>query len=356
MKQKRKVKSLITPQSGGNLLFSVLLFLGWWVLFFLAIALFTSLWWAVSAAGEESLQYENGIDDQVEVLLDLQIAKDGATPVVNKMSFDGSTFFMEWSAWISVEDPAVTIDGVVNYLWWESIWGNPVEIRSDNVTVIWWVGTKVLGNNANTTILWWVNNWVGAGVAWSTAPVMVWWQSNSIGTSQEGNAIIWWKSNTISNGGSYDFVIGWENNTVNGNNVIVWWAKVAVNGKSNLFVFSHGDETFTPNWWNAFYLNLKYGLWLNKDAANDWVDSNWAVSFGSVNINTLCKSEDVWVQWTWNGCLIWCTRASVPRSRHTRALRLLSQVWNRSEAQADRGSLQRSCRSRGPWGLRCQGL
>ncbi len=309
MKQKRKVKSLIPLRSDSSVLATILLFLGWGILLFWALALFTSLGWVASAAVEWSLQYDNWIDDKVEVLLWLEMAT-GATSA--NMYFNGNTFYVEENQWISRDESYWgTISGYVNYLWWEWMWTN---IDSNNITVIWWKNVKVFENNANTTILWWVGNTVDKrDTEWVVATVMLWWEGNIIGKNQEGSAIVWWKGNKISDGGQYDFIIWWENNEVNWSNVIVWWGKVNVEGKSNVFVFSHGQTSnrFKPQSENAFYLNLRRGLWLNKDAVNEWVDSYWAVGFWEVNINILCTNADLWVQWNWQGCLVWCTQASM---------------------------------------------
>ena len=311
MKQKRKVKSLIPLRNDSSVLATVLLFLGWGILLFWALALFTSLGWVASAAGG-SLQYDNWIEDEVEVLLWLEIASGARSA---NMYFTGGTFYVEeGNNWISVDDTSVSIESNknINYLWWDSLSSSPMSIASDNVTIIGWRGDQVGKDNDNATILWWDTNIIIDGQN-RVPPVMVGWEGNEINTTQEGSAIVWWKGNKISGGGNYDFIIGWNDNNINGNRVIVWWSRVKVNNFSNLFAFSYdADSDFKPQWWNAFYLNLRRGLWLNKDAVNQWVDSNWAVGFWEVDIiNVHCTNSDLWVQWNWSGCLVWCTQASM---------------------------------------------
>jgi hypothetical protein len=224
MKQKRKVKSLISSESNNSVLLSTLLFLLWWVLVFWAVALFTSSVWVASAEGEwDAFEYENWIADNKEVLLNLKFAPNGGSATVNEMEFDGTTFYMqEGNKWISVEDNSASIrgDAYINYLWWNSS-STQINLASNNIAVIWWNGVKVHEWNDNATSLWWNGTTISQGGN-SVPAVMLWWQANTIGTNQVGNAIVWWNNNTISNAGQYDFIIGWSNNNINGDNVIIW--------------------------------------------------------------------------------------------------------------------------------------
>ena len=279
MKQKRKVKSLISSNDKSNVWLTALLCLLWWILVFWAVALFTSSVW-VEAAGEWEMEYDNWIEDNVEVLLNFKMAgRNSLNNAVNEMEFTGGTFYMKWNAWIAVDyisDASIHGDGI-NYLGWEGVWVS-TNIASNNITIIWWQNAKVFQNNNSATSLWGIGNAVNN---WSNkvAPVMLWWNGNEISENQEGSAIVWWNGNKITWGGAYDFILWWEGSQINGNNVIVWWKKVTVNLKSNLFAFSDSRE-LTPAWWNAFYLNVAKGLWLNMAARNSWVDSNWAVKIG----------------------------------------------------------------------------
>ena len=260
MKQKRKVKSLISPKSESSVWLATLLFLLGWILVFWAVALFTSSVWVASAEDDwYNLEYENWIEDKVEVLLNLKFAHSGGNLTVNKMFLSWNTFYMEWNAWITVDGTVASIanNKYINYLWWENRWGGFMNVASDNITVIWWSNDQVYQGNDNAALLGWIGNLISN---WnnSVAPTMLWWQTNTIGTNQIGNAIVWWSNNSISNSGQYDFIIWWNNNQIKGDNVIVWWANVNVDERSNLFAFNGEDTTFTPQSLNAFYLNLKW--------------------------------------------------------------------------------------------------
>ena len=312
MKQKRKVKSLISSNDKSNVWLTALLCLLWWILVFWAVALFTSSVWVEAANNEEQFEW---IDDKHEVLLNLWFIPYGGDTPVNEMFLTGNTFFVNGNKWISVNitSNSSSTGKYINLLWWD--W---MRISSNNITIIGWNGNVVGEKNDNAAILWWVPvGWNGNSVDEGNnrvAPVMLWWQGNKIWKNQEGSAIVWWKNNIIWNNVSYGFIIWWEYNNVgdNSRNVIVWWKKVIVKNVSDLFAFSNdNEEEFKPGVWKAFYLNLKNGLWLNEDSRGGWVgvDSKWAVSFGNI-YGQNCTSEDVWVQWTWGGCLVWCTNES----------------------------------------------
>ena len=311
MKQKRKVKSLIPSKSGSNVFLTTLLFLLWWILCFWAVRLFTSSMW-VEAADAGSIEYP-WIADKHEVLLKFWLIPKGGDTPLNEMYLTWTTFVISGDNWVSVNiGNSNDLDKYVNYLWWDG-WMN---ISSDNITIIWGSADEVYQNNDDATVLWWMHNKVDE---WNNkaSPVILWWEGRNdagyktIWKNQEGSAVVWWQNNEIKDNGSYDFILWGENNKIDGSNVIVWWSRVNVDEKSNVFAFSHGDSAFEPESENAFYLNLKNGLWLNRTAVNDWVDSNWAVSFWEVNIVTQkCTSADKWVQWTWQGCLVGCTETS----------------------------------------------
>ena len=309
MKQKRKVKSLISSTSGSNFFLTGLLFLLWWILCFWAVTLFTSSVW-VEAAGAESIDYP-WIADKHEVLLKFWLIPYTENDPINEMYLTGNTFFMSGDNWISVDMSwSRDLNKYINYLWWDG----GMNISSDNITIIGWGADSVFQKNDEATVLGWKSNVIDE---WNNkaAPVILWWQWDltykTIWKNQEGSAVVWWENNKISDNGSYDFILWGQNNQIDGDNVVVWWARVKVNDKSNLFAFSYGDNNFEPKGSNAFYLNLGKGLWLNEEATNAWVDSKWAVSFWEVDITTQnCTKRDAWAQGTWWGCLVWCTELS----------------------------------------------
>ena len=256
MKQKRKVKSLISSADGSNLWLTVLLFVLWWILCFWAVTLFTSSVWVHAADVESSIIYP--FEDKHEVLLKFWLIREGGVNPVSEMYLTWDAFFISGDVWISVNKTINLREGkYINFLWWDSVWAN---IASDNVTIIWWKTTIVWEDNDNTAVLGWDSNQIYAWNGESAAPVMLWWEWNEIWAGQKGNAIVWWQGNKISDGSSYGFILGWNANKVKGDNVIVWWARVNVNWKSNVFAFSYWDQPFTGEEWNSFYLNLKNGL------------------------------------------------------------------------------------------------
>ena len=319
MKQKRKVKSLISSNDKSNVWLTALLCLLWWILVFWAVALFTSSVWVLADTPDTKLNYV-GIDDQKEVLINLGFApKNNLGSPVDNMYLSWNSFFVKWDKWLMLNESAASIknDTYVNYLWWEGDWLN---VASNNVTIIgWWRNNRILEGNNNATSLWGIGNKVDKWANRVAAPVMLWWSDNLISVNQEGSAIVWWNNNIINEGGQYDFIIWWKENIVTGNNVIVWWEGVNVNGMSNLFAFSD-NRGLSPKWWNAFYLNVMSGVWLNRAVmpGRSWLSSSGAVSFGEININdTSCWSDDIGVLGTWKisdtggtGCLVWCTKKS----------------------------------------------
>ena len=305
MKQKRKVKSLISSENGSNAFRTTLLFLLWWILCFWAVSLFTSSIWVEASDENGDLTYE-WIDDQVEVIFDLSFAPEGDlwNAVSNMYLTTEWTFYISGDVVNSSHDN--NIDGRVYLLWWEKM-----VVASDNITLMWWRNNNIEESNPNTAILWWEWNTLLVGDD-KNAAVLLWWSDNTIWTSQDGNGIIWWNHNVIGNNVVNSYILWWEWNTISAGskNVIVWWKGVNINtALSDVFVFSDGGG-FSPKASNAFYLDVAKGLWLWTAATLWWVKSAGPVSFWDVS-GKPCTTDDLWVQWTIDGCLVWCTQAWV---------------------------------------------
>ena len=306
MKQKRKVKSLISSESGSNLLLTTLLFLLWWVLCFWAVSLFTSSVWVEASGPSSEVTYE-WIDDQVEVVFDLSFApeNDLGNAVSNMYLTTEGTFYMEWEVVNSSAGNAVDANNAY-LLWWE--WAN---IASDNITLIWGSNNGSQNNdiqegNPNAAILWWEWNIVSSGNNKNPA-VLLWWKGNTIWTNQDGDAIIGWNNNVIGANVVNSYILWWESNQIfaGSKNVIVWGKQVLLDRVlSNIFAFA--DRNFIPKWSNAFYLYVTKGLWLWEKSEQWWVASKWPVSFGDVSGKS-CTDANIGVQWTLGWCLVWCT-------------------------------------------------
>lgn len=319
MKQKRKVKSLLSSkQLFDKWEFKVLLVAGGCTLFLCALSLFTISVWAALGTSTQ-LNYE-GVDDRLEVLYHLWF-----TDVDDNTSSDKDYMVMEWktlyikprsvvvnqyesSGWHGEEDLSQNnkVDNNVysNILWWDYN-----EVNSKNVTIIAWVRNTVNAWNDNVTVLWWKSNIVDPNVSGNPS-VMVWWSGNTLG-SGNSNTILWWAGNYITGGTRGSVVLWGMGNVVRGygEDVIVWWENVVVEGGvSNVFAYSSKSTEFKPESSNAFYLDVDNWLWINM-AGVDWVTTLWAVSFGEVN-NTPCNDNNIWLQWSRNGCLVWCTKQS----------------------------------------------
>ena len=194
MKQKRKVKSLISSTEGSNLFLTWLLFLLWWILVFGAVSLFTSSVWVEAATpGDNEIVYD-GLSDHQEMLLKFWLIPNGGTTPVNEMYLTWTTFVISGDAWISVDiSNRNATNKYINYLWWESM-----NISSNNITIIWWYDDAVYDNNDNATILGWNGNKIEDGNN-KVAPVILWWKNNKIWSNQNGNVIVWWLNNEIGN-------------------------------------------------------------------------------------------------------------------------------------------------------------
>ena len=320
---------------------TTLLFILWWALCLWAItlSLFTS---SVSAVSMMQLPY-TWMDDNREVLYDLEFIKaNDYSSHENNMKMKWSTFVISskpiiinslWYAWVINRANEVNYWVYGNILWW-----NYNKISSENVTVIAWEYNEVNIWNDNAVVLGWKNNKI---YSWSSLQwVLVWWSWNRIKDSEWVNSIIWWGNNIISWASNVN-ILWWNRNTViEWEDVIVWGSNVQV--WSNLrrsFIFSDGRWSFSPTAWhewsNTFYLNVENGVWINALSNWWWVSLWWAMFIWEINIDSLrCTSSDLWVEWVWNGCLVWCTQFS---HNLTEWWELLSQ-WDKCESLCEGSS------------------
>lgn len=329
MKQKRKAKSLIPMHFNWNywLLTNIILII-WGMLCFFALSLQTI---SVDALWMNGL-YFSWYDDNTEVIYHMYYVgteDQSEAWVISEMymnqSWNDSNFYIVPSRVLiqpSLEGGTHTLpnlvgyDNYVNILWW-----NDIKLYSDNMSVIAWEYNIANEWNNNSVLLWWHGNVIWNG-NWSGLPVVVlWWVGNSVGNNQNWNIVIWWSDNEIGDWVSNSNIIWGEYNKVSGNWNIVGGTNVDVgNSIGNVFVFSDSDSTFSPKSSNAFYLKTDNGVWLNEDPLvhDDWdnngVSSSGSVSLWNIDINSVvCKPTtdgNLWVEWSWKGCLVWCTSAS----------------------------------------------
>jgi hypothetical protein len=219
-----------------------------------------------------------------------------------------------------------------NILWW-----NDIKVYSDNITIIAWESNTVNPNNADATVLWWKENILSEG-NWSRTAILVWWHINHINSSNGWVGIIWWRNNNVEWSATDVVILWWEGNMIEWNSVIVWWSKVNVSSAvSDVFAFSDGGKslniTSAQEWSQAFYLEVSNGVWINADSSTNWIDAWWAVEFGVVNLDEndyKCNSNNYGLQWTYNGCLMWCTKEGwelLDASENCKKLCDRSDVW-----------------------------
>jgi len=316
MVQKRKVKNLISIKKDYNGLLTALLVLLWWILCIWAVGLLaTSM--LVKAS---TIKYE-WVDNKAEVVFDMSFVPENKLSwnVVNNMYLSWKTFYISWWSLLLTGGSNSLITGKnINVLWWESI-----ILKSKNVSILWGKDIKILPWNDNVTVLWWDGNKM-LHYAIDVPNVFLWWKSLLKSAIVEWSAIIWWDSNEMDTNSpiNYSYILWWKNNRIGGHfdGLILWWDSIyPANNSSNLFVFNDGTTNgnfvgksryllWWLNWSNAFYFIVKNWVWLWMDSLTWWVSSKWAVSLWSVNIvSTTCNNDNVWMMWTWNSCLVWCT-------------------------------------------------
>jgi len=258
------------------------------------------------------------LDNRVEVLYGMRfLDPSDFTKIVNSIYMSGSSLYISPNP-VIVNGSNNTVDtGVYSHiLWWENN-----EVSSNNITLIAWSNNKIHAWNDNASVLWWSGNEVMSWKSGWISAILVGWESNVMGTGHDGNALIWWSNNTIwpiedpyadADEVSDSIVLWWERNAIgiDSYNVIIWWKKVLVQGKHNIFVYSNIDGWFSPRSHNAFYLNVGGGVWISTGWI-EWLSVGGAVSVWRVNINIDdCTGDSLWVIWSYDGCLVWCTKVS----------------------------------------------
>jgi len=330
MKQKRKVKNLLQEKevTTSNILTAFLFMLSW-ILCLWAIAIFSlskvSLAEQVYVNPQDVQQLEYvWVTDKTETLYEVKFVN----PI--KISEDIHSIKLKWtSVYISpkpvIVNPKstetsndmiypsnkVSTDVYSNILWWM---GNTV--NSKNVTIIAWEWNTVNPSNENATLLWWKGNTLDGNVGKSA--VMLGWEWNKIVNKNEWDVIVWWKKNEIWWWASYANILWWRDNTINWRRAIVWWINITVAGnEEDVFVFNNDNtkninisSTDPKDTSDTFYLSVSEWLWINTSTTTKGVEVKWWVGFGAININKICDDSTLWVQWIWNGCLVWCTKKS----------------------------------------------
>ena len=308
MEQKRKVKNLISCNRDGSFLTIVLLAI--WMLFCL-----WSLWlmsvsfaWASNESEDNIYNYSSWIDDKVEVLYNVELL-DGANSVRSKLSIDWVSLKIDSVPLIiSGRNHVISPTVYSNILWWEAN-----KVYSNNITILGWEDVYISNSNDDAAILWWMSNTMDE---WKWTPlVLIWGKNNEIEKNHDGVGIIWWSGNVIKNWSKNSFILWWEWNLVNWNNVIVWWKDVTVQWLNNVFVFS--DSEFTPEMWDAFYLNVGSWVWVNAEAKGEWLMVNNGIALSSISASSVCNDDSLWLIWLMDlnvyGCLVWCTKASAAK-------------------------------------------
>ena len=246
-------------------------------------------------------------DDNVEVVDKLNFVQSwnqSDTWMVGAMYAEGENTLVVTSNSVVAESSAgedsneLVSDVKSQIIWWA--W---IRIWSHNITIIWWNRIVVEWWNDNATILWGKNNTLSWN-DWIPA-VLVGGAGNEISNTQWGAAIVGWSWNKII-GWLNSQILWWEGNSVEANNALVAWSNVSNAWADNSFVFS--DSSFTPESSGAFYLNTEFGLWLNANSSSWGITSAWWISVWAIDIEVnSCNEDNIWVQWVYNGCLMWCT-------------------------------------------------
>ena len=311
MEQKRKVKNLISIKSKKDGLLSALLILLWWALFLWAVGLWMPSFFMPSTVVKASvIDFNRWIENNAEEILNMSFApQSDLSDIKANMYLSWRNFYISWVqlilSWRGNEGDS---DKNINILWWS--WMN---IKSNNISIIWGENNKIEEYYDNATVLWWEGLKAQDWIAGTDPVVLLWWKGSKMQSSR-GNAIIWWQDNIVGNHCENCFILWWNNNKAgmdyDTKNVIVWWTGVKVEGAEKVFVFSDGSipVNIDEDWSNAFYFVVKNWVGFWGTPLKSWVTSRWPVKFWVVNINMdRCKPENVWVMWTWNGCLVWCT-------------------------------------------------
>ena len=311
MKQKRKVKSLLPSENDGNKsLFTSILLVLWVTLCLWSASLMTTSVWAAGLSNNSVLPF-TGLDDKSMNIYRLDFGNpENLEGIVSEMYLDtNSTLHVSPSNVIITSD--TSNNEVTDGVYWNILWGNNNKIKSNNVTLIAWEGIDVSAWNNNATVLLWKQK----NPYWSTANnwaplVVVWWDRLEVGSNHNGVVIIWWYENKIWDNVTNWIILWWENNKVSSNWGIVWWKNVNLQ-KAKVFAYSNSSSVFEPKTEKAFYLNLDEWVWIDYDSVKKWVSVNWVIAIADVDISNNCNSTNYWLVWSYNWCLVWCTKWTV---------------------------------------------
>ena len=322
MKQKRKENSCLhSSKQCLNAIWTVtLLWVVCGVLWIISVWLLTKSAMAVWWDGNTSSVAYTWLDDKVDVVVGLNFIDQ------DNQSKDLYNFYESWdNLYVTPNNVVVNVtntNGEIvknnevigsvygHVLWWE--WN---KLNSDNVTIIAWSSNEIGAGNTNAVLLWWTGNTMGG----SNVIALVWWEWNTIWTSKKSGIIVWWKGNKLTESTqSLQWsvsILWWQENLVGWDNVLVWWLKVMVGDNlENLFAYSSknlASDKFNTKSSDAFYLDIQKWLWINLESTKWWVEMQWAMWFGEIDINQWCNdsSNNYGVQWTWDGCMVGCTKA-----------------------------------------------
>ena len=284
---------------------------------FLAVIWFISSIWTISiftifqaeAGDEDNIQYSPfsrfnyswWVEDNTITLQQLNFTEE------SQQSDIISSFFMRDNSVILT--PSIIIswtNNSGNILWWVYNTTN-----SENAIIIWWAWNTIEWDG-NKTILWWERN----NLSWNDNSTIVWWAWNRV---EWDGTIIWWTRNTISETTKNSFILWWEGNTISGwENIIVAWEGInADNTVNNSFIFSNRSD-FSGNNSNTFYIDARWGLWINWDSTGWYIASHWWLSIWEIpNLINTCDENKIGIIWTTTGCLISCTQFSANEKRRS---------------------------------------
>lgn len=179
--------------------------------------------------------------------------------------------------------------------------------------ILWWLGNKT---NSLNPIIWWnyiSSSWDntafwGENITIEWKGTSYWWKENTITWN---NTVIWWENNKAE--WEENIIMWWKEITVWWNNNIAAWERIT-NNYDNTFIFNNNNNytTFTPQTWNAFYINSQWGLWINWDSNNDATVIHGWLSIWEIDINNWCnENNDIGIIWVDNNCLLACTEYSL---------------------------------------------
>ena len=315
MNQIRKTKNLTSKPTQSNAGVFAWLLVVMWIVFCVGSAFLATRPVTFAAGGRDNYLNYTWVNDVAQKVYNLDFVKaQQQTDKVWSMYFSGGVLYITDS--VNVANPELwnpilwntnTLSASWNILWWKN-----VSLSSKNVSVLWWEWVTVSSGNDNSSVWWWKVLKLFTR-EWNVPSVLIGWGENEIWANHDGNVIVGWEKNTLSGGVVEGMILWWKDNTVSSSTgVVVAWSNVKVENLENVFVFSDGDWNFVPTASGAFYLNVREWVGVNMDSKWEWISSKGSVGLWDVNINTLsCDSDNLGLQWVWDGCLVWCTQESI---------------------------------------------